>query len=154
MPAPKSKSTRKKKTSTPKTSKPAPESDADRSEGLPEGLAERGREVWLAGLGALATVEQEGARLFNTLVERGQGMEAEGKSRIESTKENLNARQKETTGKVEESLYGSARTAMERLGVPTRAEMDALSRQVEALSKKLDALTALLEARTSAPKVD
>ena len=157
MPAPKSNSTRKKTSkaaSSQRTSKPAPENDADRSGPLPEGVAEPVREVWLAGLGALATVEKEGARLFNTLVERGQGMEAEGKSRIESTKENLSARQKETAGRLEENVYGSVRTAMERLGVPTRTEMDALSKQVDVLSKKLDALTAMLEARTSAPKID
>ena len=34
-------------------------------------LADRGRDVWLAGLGALATVEEEGSKLFARLVERG-----------------------------------------------------------------------------------
>lgn len=137
-----------------KTSDPSSEADASRSELLPEGMAERGREVWLAGLGALATVEKEGARLFNTLVERGQTLEAEGRNRLGSAKEDLSARQKETAGKLEENVYSSVRGTMERLGVPTRTEMDALSKQVETLSRKLDALTALLEARTSAPKVD
>ena len=124
------------------------------SEALPESVAEWGREVWLAGLGALATVEKEGSRLFSTLVERGQTMETEGKNRLGSAKDDLSTRQKETAGKLEETVYNSARNTMDRLGVPTRTEMDALSKQVETLSRKLDALTAMLEARTSDPKAD
>lgn len=143
---------KKKPSSDPRNA--ASENAPGRLGDLPEELAERGRDVWLAGLGALATAEKEGARLFNTLVERGQAMEAEGKSRLGSAKHDLNARQKETAGKLEETAYGSVRSAMERLGVPTRAEVDALSNQVEALSQKLDAIAALLEARTSTPKVD
>ena len=144
-------STKKARGSTSASSSRAPSGS---SEALPESVAEWGREVWLAGLGALATVEKEGSRLFSTLVERGQTMETEGKNRIGSAKDDLSTRQKETAGKLEETVYTSARNTMERLGVPTRTEMDTLSKQVEALSRKLDTLTAMLEARTSDPKAD
>lgn len=50
---------------------------ADRS------LKKTPHQVWLAGLGALATAEQEGSDLFQTLVKRGQNLESEViKSRV------------------------------------------------------------------------
>jgi len=50
-------------------------STISRSEALQEELTKRGRNVWLAGLGALATVESEGNKLFRWLVERGEKFE-------------------------------------------------------------------------------
>ena len=52
-----------------------PRSVAGRVVKLPREMADsvgtRGREVWLAGLGALATVEEEGTQLFTSLVKQG-----------------------------------------------------------------------------------
>ena len=49
---------------------------------IPQDLIERGRgiagmghDVWLAGLGAFAAVEEEGSSMFNNLVERGRTVE-------------------------------------------------------------------------------
>jgi poly(hydroxyalkanoate) granule-associated protein len=45
-------------------------------------VAGAGRDVWLAGLGAVATVEEEGGTLFNDLVDRGQKLEKEGREKV------------------------------------------------------------------------
>ena len=39
-------------------------------------LKETANKVWLAGLGALASVGEEGGKLFNTLVDKGSGVES------------------------------------------------------------------------------
>jgi poly(hydroxyalkanoate) granule-associated protein len=45
-------------------------------------IAGAGRDIWLAGLGAVATVEDEGGELMNDLIERGQKLEKEGREKV------------------------------------------------------------------------
>jgi poly(hydroxyalkanoate) granule-associated protein len=135
-----------------------PKSVADRAVKLPKELAEgvttRGRGVWLAGLGAIATVEEEGTQLFSTLfkqgeklVERGEKVEATGKARIEEVRTDLTTRQKQVTetvtGKVqsvETEVTDSLVGALKRLGVPTRSEVRELSEKVDALTRRVGSL--------------
>lgn len=49
-----------------------------------ERLTETSRTLWLAGLGALATLEEEGERLADTLGERRRRLEADGRQRIDA----------------------------------------------------------------------
>jgi len=101
-------------------------------------LKESAQEIWLAGLGAFALAGDEGGKLFKQLVKRGEGLEKINKARIHE----LTARA--------ESLRGDARTAvtrlttpietgmnsaMHRLGVPTRSEIQTLTRKVEELTR-------------------
>ena len=67
---------------------------------LPDDLAERGREIWLAGLGALSMVEEEGVKLFNNLVEKGEQWEKEGRKQLGAAKKKLD----EARDKVESTV--------------------------------------------------
>jgi polyhydroxyalkanoate synthesis regulator phasin len=141
--------------------------EPSRLEQLQGEAAAKGREIWLAGLGALSTIEEEGTRLYNGLVERGKGfaersraleeegagllenlvergrrVEEEGRGRIQTVAENLSARQHEVADRLEERVAGLVKKALERFDVPTRAEADALKEQVEALERQVDALKA------------
>ena len=121
---------------------------------LPEEVASRGREIWLAGLGAFAAVEEEGNKVFTHLVERGSKMEEEGKSQFSTAYADFTTRQqqafdqaRDTASGVENTIYRATAAALEGMGVPTRKEVNRLSEQVEDLSVKVDALTAALEKR-------
>jgi poly(hydroxyalkanoate) granule-associated protein len=112
----------------------------------------RGRDVWLAGLGALATVEQEGAALYETLVkqgetlvERGEKLERRGKVRIGALKDDVEARREQVVEKVESTVYDPMVEALQKLGVPTRAEVQKLSAQVESLAQRVGLLISRLE---------
>jgi len=61
-----------------RTGDQTPEEGGEKS--LQQRVGRCGREVWLAGLGALAATETEGDRLFETLVERGQKFERQTQS--------------------------------------------------------------------------
>lgn len=136
---------------------------------IAEGVTTRGRDVWFAGLGALATVEEEGSQLFTTLVkqgeklakqgerlvERGEQVQAKGKERLEGVRTDLTARQKQVTeqvtGKVqavETDVTDSLVGALKRLGVPTRTEVRELSDKVDVLTRRV---TALIDAMQKAP---
>jgi len=124
---------------------------------IPEDLVERGREIWLAGLGALATVEQEGAKFFNSLVERGRSMEDKGRKQIEGVVDDLQDRQQkvgdtvdQTFAKMETSVSGTVEKIMHRLDVPTRSEVQDLTKKVNQLAGKVDQLATILEAEKKA----
>jgi poly(hydroxyalkanoate) granule-associated protein len=138
-----------------------PKNVAGRVVKLPKELADevttRGRDVWLAGLGALATVESEGAAFYNglvrrgeTLVERGEEVETRGKARLDELKGSVEARRDEVVEKVETTVVDPIADALTRLGVPTRGEVQKLSAQVESLTARVNLLLARLEAEPAA----
>ena len=121
-------------------------------EDLQKELADRGRDVWLAGLGALATVEEEGSKLFTRLVERGKEIESASAKQIDEMSERAADQQKKAIERAEENTLAAqtafANTvdrALERFGVPTRSEVSTLSEKVDLLSKQIDALSKNIE---------
>ncbi len=123
-----------------------------RTDFIPDELAERGREIWLAGLGALSAAEEEGSRLFNTLIERGESYEKEGRKQIENVSKAVEEQSSEVSSQVGEvsaqvnaTVSETIEAALERFGVPTQSEVQKLTDQVDDLSKKVEALAKLLE---------
>jgi len=128
--------------------------DSSRTETLQNELTKRGRDVWLAGLGALATVEEEGNKLFKRLVERGEKFEEDRRKELKEASEKAREQRDEALAQIEEAgeetqslLLDTVNTALERFGVPTRNEVDRLSKKVEKLSKQVDALSDTLSKR-------
>ena len=110
-------------------------------------LKESVHRIWLAGLGALAAAEEEGAKLFSRLVDRGRDVESRGKvevDRVKAEAEKFGSQFKskaETAfenwgGKFDETLTA----ALHRLGVPTRDEIRNLTQRVEELNAKIEQL--------------
>jgi poly(hydroxyalkanoate) granule-associated protein len=108
-----------------------------------EELKESVHRIWLAGLGALATAEEEGGKIFSRLVERGRDVESKGKVEVDKMKsdaERFKAKAEsafETWGdRFDEKLTATLR----RLGVPTREEIRNLTHKVEELNAKIETL--------------
>ncbi len=135
---------------------------------LPEELAERGREIWLAGLGALSMVEDEGVKLFNSLVEKGETWEKEGRKHLGAAKKKMGQAKgivetavEEATAKgsaltdLDDKILGSVEAAIEkvlqRLGVPTHAEVKDLTGKLEHLSRQVATLATVMEKDGKAP---
>jgi len=110
------------------------------------------RKIWLAGLGAYAKVGQEGSDYFQELIKTGQTVEKKGKKVVTEKLEAANAEIDEAKGevssfkgrvevqldKVEKAFDSRVASALNRIGIPSKHD-------VETLSAKLDELTALLE---------
>lgn len=127
-----------------------------RTESLQDELSKRGRDVWLAGLGALATVEEEGNKLYSRLVERGKDFEEERRKELKEAEQEVREKSDEALEQLEEAgeetqslLLDTVNSALERFGVPTRSEVDRLSEKVEILSKQVDELSTALSERTT-----
>lgn len=106
--------------------------------------------IWLAGLGALAKAEEEGTKVFHNLVEAGEQFEARGKQRFTLVKgkvqEAREAAEKEI-GKLGNTLDDQVANAVARLGVPSRDEIQRLTKRVEELTAKVDKIKPAPRAR-------
>jgi len=101
-------------------------------------LRESVEQVWLAGLGALALTEEEGTRFFRTLVKRGEGFERQTSRRLEKAAEAARQTSGAAVARIESRLDDTMNGVLNRLGVPTKREINSLARRVEGLASSLD----------------
>ena len=134
-----------------------------------EEIKANAEKVWMAGLGALATAEEEGGKLFRGLVKKGESFEKKGlaqfdklKAKVEGVAETARERAEEAWGKAEDKVEDvqdrmddRVASVMRKLGVPSKNEIATLTRRVEELTllveKKLKPTRAAKNAKT--PKV-
>lgn len=101
-------------------------------------LKESAQEIWLAGLGAFALAGEEGGKLFKQLVKRGEGLEKVNKARIHkltARAESLRGEARSAVSRIAAPIENGMTGAMHKLGVPTRSEIQTLTRKVEELTR-------------------
>lgn len=110
-------------------------------------VQETAQRIWLAGLGALAVAEQEGSKLFKSLVAKGEEVETKGKEKVEKLRIDVDAelgkaraKANEAWEKLEGSFDEKLAAALHRMGVPTRDEIRNLTRRVEELNASVERL--------------
>ena len=103
-------------------------------------LRDSAYQIWLAGLGALSIAEDESGKIF--------------KDRIATVREALDLRKfaATTVTKVGNNLDDGMGTVLNRLGLPTKKEIDALGKRVDRLTKALEQKPAHRTRRTTATK--
>lgn len=108
-------------------------------------LKETANKVWLAGLGALASVGEEGGKLFNNLVDKGSGVESRGrkelskaKSMIAEVADQAKNEAQNAWSRLERVLDDKVSASLHRVGVPSRDEIKNLSARVAELTRKVE----------------
>lgn len=108
-------------------------------------LKETANKVWLAGLGALASVGEEGGKLFSTLMDKGSGVESRGrkefakaKSVIEEVADQAKNEAQSAWSRLETVLDDKVTASLHRVGVPSREEIKNLSARVAELTRKVE----------------
>lgn len=101
---------------------------------LSKAMAQSGREIWLAGVGAFATARHEGSKLFDLFVQEGR--RAIGGNGLNK----LGARARGTVGQLERAFEVRVEKALKGMGVPTSREIHDLARRVEKLDAHVSAL--------------
>ena len=99
-------------------------------------LYEASRRVLLASIGAIALAQDEIEDFVEKLVERGEIAEKDGKKLV---REVIDKRKKDVS-KAENELNKRIDEVVERMDVPTKADIDALGDKINELSNKVDAL--------------
>ena len=108
-------------------------------------------QIWLAGLGALSVAEDETGKLFKTLVKRGKTFELTAKDRVDEMRGKLDQQFDEmkerfdvkkaassTMDRIGDGFDESMTQMLHRLGLPTKREIEGLSKRVERLTKTLE----------------
>jgi poly(hydroxyalkanoate) granule-associated protein len=108
---------------------PTPE-EAQRS------LTDSLRRVMLASIGAVALTKDELDSFIKKLVALGEVAEEEGKKLMTE----LTEKRKRKTGEAEEMASTRVHEMMEKMDIPTRQDIKALSDKINALTKKVDDL--------------
>lgn len=112
---------------------------------MEKNVTETAREIWLAGLGALSTAKDEGTRLYENLVEKGENFEKSGKKEIETLVSSVKDMAKETetsiSTKVNDTLDDTVKKVLDRFDIPSRDEVMELIKKVDTLSKKVSELS-------------
>ena len=103
-------------------------------------FVETTRKVLLAGIGAMALAQDEAEAFVNRLVERGELAEKEGKQLIKDMVERRKERAESLTSGAEHDLDVRVERILQRMNIPTRNDINALSRQITLLTQKVDEL--------------
>lgn len=111
---------------------------ATRRSGGTQAMRESVEQVWLAGLGALALTEEEGSKFFRALVKKGEGIEKRSRARLSDTMQAARNAPSNTLSKLERQVDTTLENVMHRLGVPTRTEINSLSRRIEGLAQSME----------------
>jgi len=106
-------------------------------------IADNAHQIWLAGLGAVATAQEEGGKLFKSLVEKGEDFEKLGKDKVDQAKGAVTGVKvvAESYWETFERILDDKVTAViHRIGVPTKDEIDTLTERVENLTASIEKL--------------
>ena len=144
-----------------KKTRPGPETGkSEDATSMAQAILKSSHQIWLAGLGAFAKAQQEGMKMFDTLVKQGESLESKTRQAAASTanaaREAAKAKAKEvqamaggTWDKLEQVFEDRVARALGHLGVYTSADVKQLTERVNELS---EAVNALLKAQGSARK--
>ncbi len=134
-------------------------------------LVEYGREVWLAGLGAMSLAQKEtgkiggkalekGSKLFDQLVKEGSKLEQSTRKNVDTTTDDIlggieqrvdRVRQKAANNwdKLESVFEDRVARALGRLGVPTADEIQELINEVNHLSREVRELNKQVKSQSA-----
>lgn len=123
-------------------------SESKSADNLGKSIMDSAQHIWLAGLGAFAKAQEEGTRLFDSLVREGVSLEqktrklALGKADevrgvVESGVSQVKERTQETWDKLEKVFEDRVSRSLGKLGVPGRRELNEIAARVEELSREV-----------------
>ncbi len=127
---------------------------------LAASVKESAQQIWLAGMGAFAKAQQEGGKVFDTLVKEGVSLQQKTQGRAEdrfgdvsgkmsAMADAVTARAGENWDKLEGMFEQRTAKTLGKLGVPTAKDMDALGQRVNALAAAVAALSKAPRAASS-----
>jgi poly(hydroxyalkanoate) granule-associated protein len=132
----------------PKSKKPPKEAVNNQ---LVEGIQESAGRIWLAGMGAFAAAQKEGAGAFDSLVEAGERVQDQIKAAAEDTYSVVATKASQAWDQISPSHLGrvfedAVTRALRAMNIPTMEDHKKLSHRVAELKKATKALVEEMEA--------
>jgi poly(hydroxyalkanoate) granule-associated protein len=98
-------------------------------------IRDSANQIWLAGLGAFSKAQQEGAKMFETLVAEGEKVQERTKTAADERLAEVKAKATGTWDKLEQVFEERVARALHSLSVPSRKDIDVLSKRVAELTE-------------------
>jgi poly(hydroxyalkanoate) granule-associated protein len=124
--------------------------------------AESAQQVWLAGLGAFTRAQQEGSKVFDALVQEGLAMQRKAQSTAEARLNEASQKVSHLAQEFSQRASGQwnqleglfeerVARALQRLGIPSAQEVQALQARIANLEAQLKARAPQPAAKKAAP---
>lgn len=126
---------------------------ADKKTGsqLSSAVKDSAQQIWLAGLGAFSKAQEEGSKVFDSLVKEGLAIQRKTQSAAEERITDVTSRMSDMASdiqskagnrwdKLENIFEERVAKALSKLGVPSAKEVNALAARVEHLDKNIKSM--------------
>ena len=121
------------------------------------------QQIWLAGMGAFSRAQAEGTKVFEALVKEGASLQKKTQSAAEDKISEVTSKMSSMAGdvqakagqhwdKLETIFEDRTAKALNKLGVPSAKDVDALMARIDELSAKVAKLSKSAAAKTAAAK--
>jgi poly(hydroxyalkanoate) granule-associated protein len=111
-------------------------------------VKESAQQIWLAGLGAFSRAQEEGGKVFETLVKEGLSIQrktqsvaeekiSEATSKMTSMATGIQSRASHQWDKLENIFEERVAKALNKLGVPSAKDVEALAARLDELNKSV-----------------
>jgi poly(hydroxyalkanoate) granule-associated protein len=104
-------------------------------------LVDNGRKVVLAGLGVVTLAQEELTQLFKNLVERGTTTEQKTRKMVSKQVQTRQKEVRKATKRVESKVEKRFEDVLHRMNIPSKNDIEKLSRKVTTLNKKVNELS-------------
>lgn len=128
-------------------------------------IKDSAQQIWLAGLGAFSKAQEEGGKAFESLVKEGLSIQrktqavaeeriSEASSRMSSMATEISSKATGQWDKLENLFEERVAKALNKLGVPSARDVDALIARIDELSQHVQRLSGkpVAAARKAAPR--
>jgi poly(hydroxyalkanoate) granule-associated protein len=116
--------------------KPKEEAAEEPKEKSQHQMTEMLRRLFLATIGAAVIAQEELEAIVNKLVERGEIAEKDGKKLISEMMDKRKTKTADVSGEISKNVEN----VLNRMNIPSKADVEVLGQKIAALSKKIDEL--------------
>ena len=102
-------------------------------------------QIWLAGLGAFAVAQEEGVKTFENLVKHGEAIQGRAKKVADEKFTDVKTQASGQWDKLEQVFEERVGRALHALNVPTKKDIEHLSRRVTELTQEVKKVEAQVE---------
>lgn len=117
---------------------------------LAQTVKDSAHQIWLAGLGAFAKAQEEGNKVFDALVKEGETIQKKTRQTADEKIAAVTGKAVGTWDRLEQVFEDRVAKALGSLGVPTKKDIDKLSKRVAELTAVVQKLTEAQEAAEKA----
>ena len=103
-------------------------------------IRESAQQIWLAGLGAFAKAQEEGNKVFDALVREGESIQSTTRRVAEDKVTEMAAKATGTWDKLEQVFENRVAKSLHSLGVPTKGDIESLTKRVAQLTAEVEKL--------------